>query len=57
MSANIFPVCAGMSPLTSSQTGDIVNFPRMRGDEPYNDGTEQKGNAFSPYARDEPNQG
>ena len=41
VASNIFPVFAGMVPRASAQVGTAPNFPRIRGDDPSGNSTEE----------------
>ena len=47
----VFPAYAGMSPTGDHLDTDAVRFPRLRGDEPSNGGTDGDGSVFSPPTR------
>ena len=49
--ANVFPVCAGMSPIKVRARVKDNRYPRMRGDEPEKKTTKEDTFMLSPYVR------
>ena len=48
---DIFPVFAGMIPTVPIQRTYHLNFPRIRGDDPYSGKQSAGSGEFSPYSR------
>ena len=48
---DVFPACAGMSPILKASLCTVGSFPRMRGDEPQMKAQTSNEQSFSPHAR------